>query len=429
MTKLLLKNKLTTGISLLLLMTLAPMQMEAQKRVLFICNSAFNPAGANYVATSSTVEADPLIEHLKGDPHFTVTTITTADGTTSVTKNGIADATALQVGGVAANSSPANIAAFYANYDLVITQESFGSGNAIWKPAGLLGIKNITIPVIYTKGYALRNGLALTDVSVLPLDPATNITATAVQGSRLTITVPPTNQSNPLFTGINFAGGNDIPIFKKLASDLGLADNATTSVKAVDQIYNVNITSSSIGDLINQKTTLLASIDPTATSATTTPPAIVNPNALACVNDIQGGTYFGTAGDMLPLTSHMMLFTFNYGAIALGFSDKITSNITADGLKIFKNAALILTGQTAALGVNENAIASNSPVVSPNPTHGIVTVNTTSTVKAITVFDTTGKQVATSKTNTVDLSNQSKGVYLVKVQTEKGSTTEKVIVE
>jgi hypothetical protein len=422
MTKKLPKNKLAIAIVLLLSTALAPIQMIAQKRVLFICNSAFNATAP--VVTSSAPEADPFIKLLQADSRFIVTTITTVDGTTSVQKNGVADVTALLVGGVPANSSPANIAAFYTNYDLVVTQESFGSGLAIWKPTGLLGIKNITIPVIYTKGFSLRHGLALTDIKSTP---ANNEIGAAVLGSKLTITVPPANQSNPLFTGIDFSGGNDVAIFKKLASDKGLADDAT-SIKAVDQIYNVNITDIASGDLANQKNTLLASIDPTAGPVIGGAlPAVVNPNSLACVNDIPAGTYFGTSGtDVNP--ARMIFFAYNYGAVALGYSDGVTSNVTDNGLKIFKNAALILTNQT--LGINDNTIENASITVSPNPTSGLVTVNGVADVKTITVFNVGGKLVlSASNTTSVNLSNQAKGVYFVKVTTENGTTTKKVVVK
>lgn len=408
MTKSLLKNKLTTAFSLMLFMALVPMM--AQKKVLFICNSAFNalPPPAVNVATSSLPEADPFIKLLQADPaHFTVTTKLTTDGASIITEYG-------------------SIAAVYDAFDLIVTQESFGSASVLWKPAGLLGIKNITKPIIYTKGFALRTGLALTDVTGTPTG---NVTATAVLGSKLAITVDPAKQSHPIFTGIDFTAGNDIAIFKQLASDPG-AVGIAASTKAVDQIYNVNITDSPVGELANQKLTLLAEINPAAAPAGGAVPAVGNPNAIACVNDIPGGTYFGTAGDMLPTTSRMIFFAYNYGAVAAGFSTGLAadSNVTDAGLKIFKNAALLLTGQS--LGVKDNALASNSVSVSPNPTNGVVVVNSTDGVKSITVFDTTGKKIlSASNTTTVNLSNQAKGIYLVQVQTENGSTTKKVVVE
>jgi Secretion system C-terminal sorting domain len=424
MTKLLLKNKLKIVLSLMLFAALVPMQSIAQKKVLFICNSAFAPA---VDASSST--ADPLIAALSTDSRFAVTIITTADGITSVQKNGVADATALEVGGVPANTSPATIASFYANYDLVVTQESFGGTTAIWKSAGLFGIKNITIPVIYTKLFALQNTRALTDVANTPTG---NVTTTIPAGNKLGVTVDPANQTNPLFTGVTFTA-NEVKLFKAGASDTGLS-TGTTAIKAVDMGFNANITDITTGDLANQKITTLGYLTtantPTVSTVTTNPvaPATVNPNSTLCINDVPGGTYFGTAGDMLPTTSRMILLSFNYGATVMGYGATTpVSNFTDDGIKIFKNAALILTNQP--LATNENSLASDSVSVSPNPTSGVVNVNSTSAVKAITVFDTTGKQVATSKTNTVDLSSQAKGVYLVNVQTENGATTKKVVVE
>lgn len=405
MTKLLLKNKLTTTLTLLLFAALSPIQMMAQKKVVFICNSAFAPA---LDASSST--GDPLINALSTDPRFIVTVKSTTDGTDLITAAG-------------------SISAFYDNYDLVVTQESFTGSGAIWKPTGLLGVKNIKIPVIYTKLFALQNTRAITDVAGTP---AGNVTATIPTGNKLGVTVDPANQSNPLFTGVTFTG-NEVKIFNAGAFDSGLS-TGTTAVKAIDMGFNENITDIATGDLANQKITTLGylttSNTPTDPAVTTNPvaPATVNPNSNLCINDIPGGTYFGTGGDMLPSTSRMILLAFNYGATVRGYGATTpVSNVTADGLKIFKNAALILTGQ--ALGVNENTLASDSASVSPNPTSGLVTVNSASSVKAIIVYDATGKQVSSSKTNTVDLSNQAKGIYLVQVQTENGSTTKKVVVE
>ena len=430
MKKLLQKNRQIIVCLSLLFLALTPMQMMAQKRVLFICNSAFNPAPGPPAA--STSQTDPLIKLLQADPtHFTVTTISTTDGTVSVQKNGVNDITALEVSpGVAANSSPANIAAFYANYDLLITQESFTGTSNIWKPTiGLLGINNITIPVIYTKLFALQTGRALTDLNGTPTG---NITATIPTGNKLTVTVDPVNQTNPLFTGVTFVG-NDVQLFNAGASDAG--SSTTGAVKAIDMGFNINVSTSPTGDIASQLNTQLAYIttantptDPLVTTNPVTPVAGVNPNSTMLINDIPGGTYFGTAGHMLPITSHMILLSFNYGATAMGYATGVTSNVTDDGLRIFKNAALILTDQS--LGVNTNTLASESISVSPNPTSGIVTVNSASDVKLITAFDAAGKQVlSASNTASINLSNQTKGVYFVKIETENGSTTKKVVVE
>lgn len=357
MTKLLLKNKLTTAFLFLLFLALAPMQSIAQKKIAYLTKTKTMDASA------ATITTEPIIKMFEADTRFTITVLQD-DG---------------------AGSSAVNLN----DYDLLIIQESFGGGDNVLKPAGILGINKLTIPVIYNKAYALRSTRALTTSAAVPADVA-----------ELSITVPPAKQSNPLFTGVTFT--NDaIAIFNAQYTDAGAPSG---TLKSLQRVTGIELSATG---------TNLASV----TGAADTDQAIV-------LNDIPGGTQFGsTATDVLPLTSRMIAFSWNFGAIC-GANG---TNMTENALKIFKNAALILTGQS--LGTNENTLASDSVSVSPNPTNGIVTVNSASAVKAITVYDATGKQISASTTNIVDLSNQAKGIYLVQVQTENGSITKKVVVE
>lgn len=313
-------------------------------------------------AGATPILNDPFIQMFKADSRFAVTVIDD-DGT---------------------GSSAVNLS----QYDLLVIQESFGGADAALKPTGNYAISKLTIPVIYNKAYAFKAGRAITTTASAPADVAD-----------LAITVPAAKQSNPLFTGVTFT--NDaVAIFNAQYTDLG----ATPGTKSLQRVVGIELSTTG---------TNLASV----TGAAATDPAVV-------LNDIPGGTTFGTSNELLPLTSRMIAFAWNFGAICGGNG----TNITADALKIWKNAALILTGQS--LGVNENTLASDSISVSPNPTNGVVNVSSTSEVQTITVFDTTGKQVlSASNTTTVNLSNQAKGVYLVQVQTENGSATKKVVVE
>ena len=357
MTKKLLKNKLTTAFFFLLFLALVPTQMMAQKKIAYVTKTkTMDP-------TAATVTTDPIIKMFEADSRFTITVIQD-DG------NG---------------SSAVNLSQF----DLLVIQESFGGADNVLKPAGIYAIKNLTIPVIYNKAYALKSTRALTASAAVPADVAD-----------LAITVPAAKQSNPLFTGVTFT--NDaVAIFNAQYTDTGAP---TGTLKSLQKDSGIELSATG---------TNLALV----TGVTASDAAIV-------LNDIPGGTSFGTGGsDILPLTSRMIAFAWNFGAI-VGSNG---TNMTADALKIWKNAALILTGQT--LGTNENTLASDNVSVSPNPTSGLVTVNSASAVKAITVYDATGKHVSASNTNTVDLSNQAKGVYLVQVKTENGSTTKKVMVE
>ena len=313
-------------------------------------------------ATAATVTTDPVIQMFQADSRFNIT--------------------------VFEDNGAGNSAVDLSQYDLLVIQESFGGSDAALKPTGIYAIKNLTIPVIYNKAYSLRSTRALTASVAVPGDVLD-----------LAITVPVAKQSNPLFTGVTFT--NDaVAIFTAGSTDAG----AATGTKSLQRVSGIELSATG---------TNLAGV----TGTLDTDQAIV-------LNDIPGGTSFGTGGsDILPLTSRMIAFAWNFGAMCAANG----ANMTADAKKIWQNAALILTGQS--LGVNENALALDRISVYPNPTSGVLTVNSADAVKAISVYDTTGKQVSTSNTNTVDLSNQARGVYMVQVQTENGSTTKKVVLE
>jgi hypothetical protein len=359
MTKLLLKNKLTTAILAMLFLAFVPMQSIAQKKIAYITKDKAMGTGA------SAVDNDAIIRMFQADPtHFTIT--------------------------VFKDNSSGSSAVDFSQYDLAIIQETFGSGDAVLKPTGLYAIKNITIPVIYNKAYALRGTKGLTTSA-----------ATAADVTDLAITVPVANQSNPLFTGITFT--NDaITIFNGQAADDG---TTTGTLKSLQYVTGLELGSST------------GTCKGFVTGVTSADNTVV-------INDIPGGTSFGTGGDVLPATSRMIAFAWNYGAIAAGDG----TNLTADALKLWKNAAMILTGQS--LGLKQNELAADSFSVYPSITKGLISVSSSSKVNAITVFDVTGKQVqSVNNSNSVNLSNQAKGVYLVKVQTENGIGTKKVIVE
>lgn len=68
----------------------------------------------------------------------------------------------------------------------------------------------------------------------------------------------------------------------------------------------------------------------------------------------------------------------------------------------------------------------------PNPTSGIVNVNSKSKIDSITVYDLTGKTLITMKSTTdtaqIDLSGFAQGTYVVKIASGSSITTKKVIV-
>jgi hypothetical protein len=74
-----------------------------------------------------------------------------------------------------------------------------------------------------------------------------------------------------------------------------------------------------------------------------------------------------------------------------------------------------------------------SILVYPNPTNGIVTVNCNNSIKSIQLYDVQGRLLQTNLVNenetTIDVSTKSKGVYFLKIHSDKGMKVEKIVRE
>ncbi|WP_306354015.1 T9SS type A sorting domain-containing protein [Flavobacterium sp. '19STA2R22 D10 B1'] len=108
-----------------------------------------------------------------------------------------------------------------------------------------------------------------------------------------------------------------------------------------------------------------------------------------------------------------------------------TSNAVA-GVGLFDNLTVKATDQDALLSV-EDVVTSGKFAMYPNPTKDIFTLESTlSGINTIEVTDINGRTVKTVKANgvnqtQVNISDLTTGVYLVKVQTEAGTSTKKII--
>jgi len=83
----------------------------------------------------------------------------------------------------------------------------------------------------------------------------------------------------------------------------------------------------------------------------------------------------------------------------------------------------------AVLGLNN--LENTSVVVEPNPVTDKLNISANDTITSIQVYDVQGRLIQTvlehKKAATINLEKQTSGVYFVKIQTEKGSKTEKII--
>ncbi|MEA3451715.1 MAG: T9SS type A sorting domain-containing protein [Bacteroidota bacterium] len=65
----------------------------------------------------------------------------------------------------------------------------------------------------------------------------------------------------------------------------------------------------------------------------------------------------------------------------------------------------------------------------PNPTNGIINIETQEEINKITVLDVTGKMILETTNTKIDLTNKKKGIYILKIQTINGIFTETIIKE
>ena len=106
--------------------------------------------------------------------------------------------------------------------------------------------------------------------------------------------------------------------------------------------------------------------------------------------------------------------------------DKISSFI--DDLRIYDDTLTQvqidqITGLTAKLHQKELI----NITASPNPTSGKVVINTTAQITNIQLFNMTGSLLLTQSDQVLDISNLAKGMYIIKVNTEYGTTEQRII--
>ena len=119
------------------------------------------------------------------------------------------------------------------------------------------------------------------------------------------------------------------------------------------------------------------------------------------------------------------------GAFGIGSYSVLSNGVVISGVQGGEFGSTDVRSFSVASPLNLNDFTRNLISISPNPSNGIITINTENTLN-ITVCDITGK-VVFSKNNvtnneTINLSNLQTGVYFAKMVTETGvEETKKII--
>jgi len=163
-----------------------------------------------------------------------------------------------------------------------------------------------------------------------------------------------------------------------------------------------------------QNNGLTGSLDLTSYSALTT--IKVNGNALTGLNVGNG--------------NNANVPTANFDARNNNLTNIVVDNVSYSTANWTNVDAGVAFTTDATLGVNDN-ILNTKVSVYPNPTNGLLQINIPAgyQLKQISVYDITGKQVkySNSDSNTLDIGNLSEGFYLLKISTDKGLVTKKVL--
>jgi len=128
-----------------------------------------------------------------------------------------------------------------------------------------------------------------------------------------------------------------------------------------------------------------------------------------------------------PQHNYIADFTFTKGSVA--------QSLTPTSVSPINTVSLVWT--TAALGIDDNTLEKNNILVYPNPSNGIIHINFKNTlVNKIQVFDVLGRTVyqelvdtsSFESAKTLDLSNNTKGIYILKFYSDKGTSSHKVLI-
>lgn len=120
-------------------------------------------------------------------------------------------------------------------------------------------------------------------------------------------------------------------------------------------------------------------------------------------------------------------------AVASGTTATLTN--AASNQFLVDNVKATLVAVEALLDVDTNTISSNEFSLYPNPTKGLVSIsNSSALINSIEITDLNGRVVksitdASNLNVEVNISDLSSGVYMMKIVSEKGTITKKVIKE
>lgn len=103
------------------------------------------------------------------------------------------------------------------------------------------------------------------------------------------------------------------------------------------------------------------------------------------------------------------------------------SNFHLDDLKIY--SGILTDAEVTALSTNDFEANDLKFSLYPNPANDIVSIDLENEIKTVEVYSLQGQKVLSSKEKQVNISNLSKGIYMVRVEDENGAIATKKLVK
>ena len=155
-----------------------------------------------------------------------------------------------------------------------------------------------------------------------------------------------------------------------------------------------------------------------------------------------GVSFDYNTGDVTFREVNQGLFDVTITGAAVG-SDPLELDLTAGtttgnavaGVGVFDNINCYTSATDILLGAKANSVANNKFTVYPNPVKDVVTIsNTEASISAIEITDLNGRVVKNMNVTSISdvqvtVSDLSQGVYMMKITSDKGTATKKIIKE
>ena len=248
-------------------------------------------------------------------------------------------------------------------YDLILIAEAPSSASPI-----MTTLKGYSKPILNMKTFVYKSatGCWYWAASANCIDNATAVSVTV------------NHPTHPILTGFNVAKGDTIMMLNKVRQAIG-----TTTYKGLNGITSFVSVASGVVDTI-------AVIKGASTGQ-------------LCIFELPIGTVInGTTGS-----------TVNGKYIHIGINGASWNNITANGLKLIKNAAYYLSGLTIATDIK-------------NPTAAFKINQTLKTIEVesqenlnLSVYSVSGQRIRQVLGNVISIDNLNKGIYVLKITNGK----------